>query len=70
MVIHGLTPYGDSGTQATVIDAAQDTTVLACAVAAFAMPANYAGAGTRRLPRHVRQGIVVPGWFRLVRLRK
>ena len=70
MVIHGLTPCGDSGTQATVIDAVQDTTVLACAVAAFAMPANCAGVGLRRLPRHVCQGIVVLGWFRLVRLRE
>ena len=43
---------------------------LVCAVAAFAMPANYAGVGLHRLPRHVRQGIVVLGWFRLVRLRE
>ena len=70
MVIHGLKPYGDSGAQATVIDAAHDTTVLASAVAAFEMPANYAGVGPRRLPQHLRQGIVVPGWFRLVPLRE
>ena len=70
MVIHGLTPYSVSGTQATVIDAVQGTTVLACAVTAFAMPANCAGVSLRRLPRHLRQGIVVPGWFRLVRLRE